>query len=91
MREPTPIERRAAELEHRYPDALTPYWWYIVRPVCKIACLTLVAAPGVMAATPGAELPPLVVAALTLVALAAGYGLSEMSPGFRPDGGRGRG
>jgi hypothetical protein len=86
----TPNDRRAAELEREYPDALTPYWWYIVRPVCKIACLTLVAAPGVMVATPGAELPPLVVATLTLAALAAGYGLSEMRPGFRPKG-EGRG
>jgi hypothetical protein len=78
----TPIERRAEELRVAYPDAFTPYWWRIARPIVKVILLTLSVAPATAAATQGLDLSPLAMFLMALAALAAGYGLSEMAPGF---------
>ena len=66
------------------PQPSMPTWWIIVRPAIKIVCLTLVAAPGLLTSTQGLVLPPIGYFIMALLALMAGYTLSEMSPGYRP-------
>lgn len=52
------------------------------KALIKIVCLTVIGAPQLLAATQGLTMPPLASAVLGILALAAGYTLSELQPGF---------
>lgn len=53
------------------------------KAVLKVVCLTAIGAPPILAATQGLAIPPLASALMAILALAAGYTLSELEPGFR--------
>lgn len=53
------------------------------KAVIKVICLTAIGAPGIFAATQGLVIPPEGAAAMALLALAAGYMLAELDPGWK--------
>lgn len=57
------------------------------KAVIKVICLTAIGAPGIFAATQGLVIPPAGAAMMALLALAAGYTLSELDPGWKSGSG----